>query len=55
MSDTTKQRPPARLGPSGRALWAKFTNVFRLDQRELVALASACSEADDLEIGRAHV
>lgn len=37
---------PSVLGSSGRALWRSVVDTFELDQHELVALASACRQAD---------
>jgi hypothetical protein len=41
-------RMPARLGPAGRALWRAVIADFELSSAELVLLAAAARQADDV-------
>lgn len=41
-------RMPAKLGPAGRALWRSVLEEFDLSSAELVLLAAAAHEADDI-------
>lgn len=40
--------PPDGLGPAGREVWDVFTSAFEADERELVLIALAARQADQV-------
>ena len=46
-------RPPATLGPAGRALYRSILERYELDPGELRLLTMACEAADDAASARA--
>jgi len=48
-SMSTRRRPPAGLGESGRAFWRSVVAVYELSPAEALSLARACKTVDLLD------
>lgn len=45
---TAAPKAPAKLGDAGGALWRALTSAYEFEPPELVVLAAACRQADDI-------